>query len=136
MISKIRKALDNRGYKELFINARVDTYLVRENPLEETIERSILYVANGASGIFVPGVHQNEDIKQLVASTHAPLNVLSQPNLTDITHLNNIGVKRFSVGNALSDAAIAFVEDKARVLMKQKNTESLFTNRNITTKFK
>lgn len=75
LLSKIRTALDTRGFKNFFINARTDTYLQMDAPLSETIERAKAYVDNGASGIFVPGLKRDEEIREVVFHIHAPLNV-------------------------------------------------------------
>ncbi len=55
---------------------------------------------------------------------NVPLNFLSLPNLADITHLNN---HWSNIGNVLPNAASVFVEDKARSILKQKNTKGLYT---------
>lgn len=63
VIEKIRSQLDNNGFSDFFINARTDTYLQLDNPLEETIGRAKQYTESGANGIFVPGLAQEGDIK-------------------------------------------------------------------------
>ncbi|WP_313893143.1 isocitrate lyase/phosphoenolpyruvate mutase family protein [Psychrobacillus sp.] len=127
LLYKIRRALDERGYKDFFINARTDTYLQKEQPLLETIERGNAYVESGASGIFVPGVLLDEDIRELAVKIQAPLNVLSLPGLTNCNKLKALGVQRFSFGNALSDKIIAFMDMNATQLFELKDTESLYS---------
>ena len=136
LIEKIRTMLDKHGYNKFFINARTDTYFLQNDPLEETIDRSISYINSGADGIFVPGLYQCDEIKKLAESIGAPLNVMSLPNLTDANSLNKLGVKRFSIGNAFSDSIISSIEDKAQILATQKNTESLYTHCKVKTSFK
>ena len=136
LLETIRNRLDNNGYTDFFINARTDTYFLLENPLEETISRSNHYTNSGANGIFVPGLSESDDIEKIVGSVDAPLNLMSLPNLTDITSLNNLGVKRFSVGNALSDATTAFIEQKAHEILKQQNSASLYESCEVKTVFK
>ncbi len=126
LIEKIRAKLDGQGHQGFFINARIDTYIQLKNPMDETISRAVDYVSSGASGVFVPGVSQSDEIKQLVDAIDAPLNVMSLPSLSDAASLNKLGVKRFSVGNALSDAVTVFIEQKARQLLGQQNTASLY----------
>ncbi|WJQ81089.1 isocitrate lyase/phosphoenolpyruvate mutase family protein [Brevibacillus brevis] len=79
LLSKIRAALDNHGFEDFYINARIDTYFQKKDPLTETIERAKAYVESGASGIFVPGLRNDEDIQAIAAQVNAPLNVLSLP---------------------------------------------------------
>jgi 2-methylisocitrate lyase-like PEP mutase family enzyme len=136
LISKIRNKLDGNGYHAFFINARTDTYLQKKNPLNDTIDRAIAYVNAGANGIFVPRLSQNDEMAKLVESIEAPLNVMSLPNLTDIDNLNKLGVKRFSLGPAFSNAAISFIEEQARILFTEQNTKNLHASCDIKTSFK
>jgi 2-methylisocitrate lyase-like PEP mutase family enzyme len=126
VLSKIRTALDRNGYENFYINARTDTYFQKENPLLETIDRAKSYVESGASGIFVPGVTLDVEIKEIALNIDAPLNVLSLPGLTNCNKLKELGVKRFSFGNALSDKYIAFIEKNAEKLVEFKDTSHLY----------
>lgn len=126
LLFEIRNALEHSGFKDFFINARTDTYLQKENPLLETIERGKAYVDSGASGIFVPGVMLENDIKEISAQINAPLNVLSLPGLTNCNKLKALGVQRFSFGNAFSDKVIAFMEVNAAQLLVLKDTVHLY----------
>ncbi|KKI91143.1 carboxyphosphonoenolpyruvate phosphonomutase [Bacillus sp. SA1-12] len=126
LLSKMRTALDHNGYKDFYINARIDTYFQKENPLLETIDRAKAYVESGASGIFVPGLIEENEIKEITIHINAPLNVLSLPGLTNCNKLKELGVKRFSFGNALSDKVIAFIEKNAAQLLELKDTSLLY----------
>jgi len=135
LISRIRNKLDGNGYHEFFINARTDTYLQKKEPLNDTVDRAVAYANAGANGIFVPGLWQSEEIEKLVKSIEVPLNVMSLPNLTDVDSLNKLGVKRFSLGPAFSNATISFIEEQARVLFTKQNTKNLYTSCNVATSF-
>ncbi|MEF2965593.1 isocitrate lyase/phosphoenolpyruvate mutase family protein [Paenibacillus sp. M1] len=126
LLEKIRIALDRYGYKGFFINARTDTYLQKENPLPETLERVKAYVESGASGIFVPGLKEDDEIKEIATSISAPLNVMSLPGLTNCHKLKELGVKRFSFGNALSDKVIAYLEKNVIQLVETMDTSHLY----------
>lgn len=126
LLEKIRGALDQHGYKDFYINARTDTYLQRKPPLLETIERAKAYVESGASGIFVPGLKEDSEIQEIALHVNAPLNVLSLPGLTNCTKLKELGVRRFSFGNALSDQVIAYVEKSANELLACMDTVHLY----------
>lgn len=128
LIKSIRSGLDDAGYQDFFINARIDAYFHAKEPFQETIARGTRYIASGASGIFVPGMTQGDEIKTLTRCMEAPVNVMSLPDLTDVSQLKALGVKRFSIGNALSDLTIAFMEHTASTLLKQNNTASLYQN--------
>ena len=136
VFEKIRASLDNNGYEDFFINARIDTYFQLESPLLETISRARNYVNSGANGIFVPGLSSIEDIRSIVESVDAPLNVMSLPQLTDVNILQECGVKRFSTGPAFSNTVINFIERKSKELLASQSTESLYTNCDIQTVFK
>lgn len=135
LIEKIRGQLDNNGYSDFFINARTDTYLLLENPFEETISRAKQYIESGANGIFVPGLAQVDDIKKIVELIDIPLNLMSLPNLTDVDSLNKLGVKRFSIGNSLSDATTAFIEQQSHQILTNKNTKNLYDHGGVKTVF-
>ena len=60
----------------LFINARIDTYLMGDRDFADTVARAEAYLAAGADGIFVPGVVDRETVAALAAKIPAPLNVL------------------------------------------------------------
>lgn len=128
LLSKIRAGLENNGYKNFFINARTDTYFQTENPFLETMQRGKAYVESGASGIFVPGVKADDEIKEIAIKIDAPLNVLSLPGLTNCNKLKVLGVKRFSFGNALSDKVIACLKKNAGELLESMNTSHLYKN--------
>ncbi|MGO4273183.1 isocitrate lyase/phosphoenolpyruvate mutase family protein, partial [Paenibacillus sp. TAF58] len=101
LLSKIRTALEKNGYKGFYINARTDTYLLNQDPLNETIYRAKAYVESGASGIFVPGLKEDDEIRAILSQTNAPLNIMSLPGLTNCNKLKELGVKRLSIGGAL-----------------------------------
>jgi len=136
VLTAIRQALDLEGYNDFFINARIDTYFQLSDPLNETISRAAAYVNSGADGIFVPGLSQSDEIKQLVNTIDAPINLLSLPDLADSNKLNELGVKRFSIGNGLSDAVTAFIEAQSHHMLTHKTTENLYTKDPIRTIFR
>jgi 2-methylisocitrate lyase-like PEP mutase family enzyme len=136
LLSTIRHKLDSNGYQDFFINARTDTYLQLNQPLNETLSRAMDYIAHGANGIFVPGLQKEDEIITLVSAIPAPLNVMSLPNLTDISYVNSLGVKRFSLGNSLSDSVTGFIEQKAQELLSEYNSERLYQGSPLNTQFK
>jgi 2-methylisocitrate lyase-like PEP mutase family enzyme len=128
LLSNIRAALENNGYRNFYINARTDTYFQRQNPLLETIERAKAYVESGASGIFIPGLIEEDEINEITMNISAPLNVLSLPRLTNCNKLRELGVRRFSFGNALSDKVIAYIEKNTGELLEFMDTSLLYEN--------
>ena len=135
-IELLRTALEKKGFDHFFINARTDTYLKLENPLNETIERARSYILSGADGIFVPGIVNDEEIKELVNVVDAPINVMALAGFTDVDKIGKLGVKRFSIGNVLSDATVAFIEQNAETFFQTGDVSYLFNKSEIKTVFK
>lgn len=97
-IKVIKKLLTEEGI-EIFINVRTDFYIMGlDNPLKATLLRSTLYEKAGADGIFVPCVTDEEDIKEIVSNISIPLNVMAMPTLPSSQNLQQLGVKRVSMG--------------------------------------
>ena len=135
IIENIRTVLNTNGYPDFFINARIDTHF-QGKEIVETIARAKAYLESGANGIFVPGLYKAEEIKEIATTVSAPLNVMALPNLTDIGQLTALGVKRYSIGNALSDAVIAFIEKMAEEVRDTRNSGVLFDHAKVKTVFK
>lgn len=94
-----------RRNKELFINARTDSFILDvPNKLKETINRMLAYEEAGADGIFVPFIQHESEIIQVTNSTKLPVNVVCVPGLTSVERLASWGVKRISIGNFMHDA--------------------------------
>ncbi|MFZ5554132.1 MAG: isocitrate lyase/PEP mutase family protein [Bacteroidota bacterium] len=135
VVYKIKQTLLSEGFSDFFVNARIDTYLQLDNPLEETIARAKLYESVGADGVFVPCMSEISDVKQLLSEINVPLNLMSLPNLTDINKLTIIGVKRFSYGNAMSDAVIACIEEFSKEILSTQKTDCLYKHGSLTSLF-
>ena len=64
------------GGADVFVNARIDTYLLAVGDpagrLDATLRRAAAFVAAGADGIFVPGAADTAVIAELVAGIDAP----------------------------------------------------------------
>lgn len=97
-IEYLKNTLESRALN-LFINIRCDTYILNvENKQQETVNRLKIYNATGADGIFLPCITNEEDIAEAIANTTLPLNVMCIPGLPAIDLLNQVGVKRVSMG--------------------------------------
>ena len=88
--------------------------------------RAKAYIESGASGVFIPGLTDVNEIKAMACNVIAPINLLSLPGLTNVKLLKELGVKRFSIGNALSDKIIAHLTQHAAQLLKDQDTSSLY----------
>lgn len=84
---------------DLFINVRCDTYLLDvENKTAETAARARLYEDSGANGLFLPCISEAGDIAAATKATRLPLNVMQVPGLPALDVLQDLGVKRVSMG--------------------------------------
>ncbi len=88
--------------------ARCENFLVGRTDLEETISRLQAYQEAGANVLYAPGLVTKEDIAAVVSSVDRPVNVLMglQGVHFTLAQLSDLGVKRVSVGSALSRAAL------------------------------
>ena len=92
------------GGAENFIYGRPD--------LEDTIRRLQAFEAAGASALYAPGLKKAEDIRTVCAAVSKPVNVVMglQGGSLSVAELAALGVRRISVGSALSRAALgAFI---------------------------
>jgi 2-methylisocitrate lyase-like PEP mutase family enzyme len=91
---------------EVFVNARVDTYWLRQDAdLRPTLDRARRYVDAGADGIFVPHVADEHTVRQLCAQIDRPVNVLASPGIS-VRQLAGWGVRRVSTGSLPYRAAL------------------------------
>jgi 2-methylisocitrate lyase-like PEP mutase family enzyme len=90
------------------LTARAENYLVGRPDLKDTIKRLQAYQEAGADVLYAPGLTSKEDIAAVVSSVDRPVNVVMglQGVQLSLAALSNIGVKRISVGSALSRAAL------------------------------
>lgn len=125
-LSAIKTELNQQGI-DIFINVRTDTYLLGiDDALQETLARSAMYQKAGVDGLFVPGIKKEQDIKGVVTSTTLPLNVMCIPDLPDLTCLQNLGVKRISMGNFVHEAMLASLSSMLKLVVKEKSFKNIF----------
>jgi 2-methylisocitrate lyase-like PEP mutase family enzyme len=99
-VAAARRAGEQAGVP-LFINARVDTFLLTGNPdeetMNETLRRAAAYRDAGADGIFVPGLIQPAWIERIVGDAGLPLNIMVSKNTPPVVELAALGVARISL---------------------------------------
>jgi 2-methylisocitrate lyase-like PEP mutase family enzyme len=90
------------------LTARAENYLVGRPDLGDTIKRLQAYQMAGADVLYAPGLTSKEDIAAVVSSVDRPVNVVMglQGVQLSLAELSAIGVRRVSVGSALSRAAL------------------------------
>lgn len=107
-IRATRAAIDSSGHP-VVLTARCEAWLVGDaSPLQTALDRLVAYADAGADCLYAPGVRAPNEIKEIVTAVHPKaVNVLvgsSAPGLT-VPKLADLGVRRISVGSALSRAA-------------------------------
>lgn len=91
------------------LTARAENFLYGRTDLDDTIRRLQAFEAAGADVLYAPGLHDLATIKTVVSALKKPFNLVmgfADPTLT-VEQLSAAGVKRISVGGALSRCALA-----------------------------
>jgi 2-methylisocitrate lyase-like PEP mutase family enzyme len=102
------------------LTARSENFIVGRPDLRDTIARLQAFQEAGADALFAPGLRTKEDIATVVHSIDRPLNVIMglQGVQLSVAELSEIGVKRISVGSALSRAALGAFLKGAREMLE------------------
>ncbi len=91
---------------------RAENFLHGRPDLDDTIRRLQAFEAAGADALYAPGLTRAEDIRTVCAAVRKPVNVVMglKGASFSVAELAALGVRRISVGSALSRAALgAFV---------------------------
>ena len=124
-VERIRAAVEQarRLPFPFMLTARSENYLHGRKDLADTIRRLQAFQEAGADVLYAPGMTDMKEIATLVSSVDRPVNVLAglQGVHFDVGELSRIGVKRISVGGALTRIAFAAVLRAARE-MKERGT--------------
>jgi 2-methylisocitrate lyase-like PEP mutase family enzyme len=90
------------------LTARAENYVIGLPDLRDTIARLQAFQQAGADVLFAPGLKSKEDIITVIQSVDRPVNVVMglQGVQLSLAEVSAIGVKRISVGSALSRAAL------------------------------
>lgn len=107
-IKAARRAIDTSGVP-VVLTGRCEALLVRDpNAFAISVERLTAYAEAGADCLYAPGFSDHEEIAAIVkAVSPKPVNVLvsrADPNLS-LSRLEDLGVRRVSVGSALARVA-------------------------------
>ena len=107
---RIRAAVEakNALHFKFTLTARAENYLVGIPDLKDTIKRLQAYQEAGADVLYAPCITTREEITAVVKSVDRPVNFLmgTQPQRFTLDELSKMGVRRVSVGSALSMAAL------------------------------
>jgi 2-methylisocitrate lyase-like PEP mutase family enzyme len=103
------------------LTARAENLLHGRVDLDDTIRRLQAFEKAGADVLYAPGVRDLATIRTVVSSVTRPVNVVmsaADPDLT-VAQLASVGVKRISVGGALSRLALAAFLKGAREMAER-----------------
>lgn len=115
-----RAAIDSCG-ADVLLTARAECYQVGQpDALRQSISRLQAYAEAGADVLYAPGPRNLDDIRTIVESVKPkPVNALMATNVgLRVSDLAEIGVRRVSVGSALSRAAWGAFLRAAREIAK------------------
>jgi len=105
------------------LTARAESLLYGSSDLDDVIRRLQAFEAAGADVLYAPGVRDLAQIRTVVSALRKPFNLVmgfADPTLT-VDKLSAAGVKRISVGGAMSRFALAAFLKSARE-MKDKGS--------------
>lgn len=116
-IAAARRATEDAGVP-IFINARVDTWIIGgsmddETRFQETLLRARAYLAAGADGIYPIALAKPDVIARLCEEIPAPVNIGARPGLPSLEGLARLGVARVSTATRLALAAYGAAEAAA-----------------------
>jgi 2-methylisocitrate lyase-like PEP mutase family enzyme len=103
------------------LTARAENFLHGRRDLDDTIRRLRAFEAAGADVLYAPGLRDLASIRAVVGAVGRPVNVVmsaADPSIT-VAELAEAGVKRISVGGALSRLALAAFLRGAREMKEQ-----------------
>ncbi|QDU33340.1 Carboxyvinyl-carboxyphosphonate phosphorylmutase [Poriferisphaera corsica] len=110
VIEAIREVKTDLGIP-FVINARTCAYWlkigVESSRLGLAIERGNAFANAGADCVFIPGALSEDIVKELVEGIDVPLNTIANPAFHDFERLNEIGVRRLSIGSGAVRAVFA-----------------------------
>ena len=119
-IAAVRRAAAAAGV-QLVINARIDVFLRGDRShaerVDEAMRRGRAYAAAGADCVYPISLREADAIGRIVSEVDAAVNVLLRPGAPSMDRLQQLGVRRISVGGALAQHAMAGTEAIARRLL-------------------
>lgn len=119
MLDRMKTQLTN-SHESLFINVRSDAFLLDVNDKQkEAAQRIKVYENSGADGIFLPLISNEHDIVSVTSSTKLPLNVMMIPGLPDLNKLDDLGVKRVSMGPFMANATYKKTKELAKEVIER-----------------
>src|SRR5437868_666162 len=106
-VDRIRAARAAIADSGVLLTGRAECFLVGRDDIDEVIRRLTAYAEAGADCLYAPGIRERDQIAAVVkAVAPKPVNLLiSAPGGLTLRDVEELGVRRVSVGGALARAA-------------------------------
>ena len=107
--------------RPFLLTARAENFLWDRPDLDDTIRRLQAFEKAGADVLYAPGLKDLDTMRLVASSVGKPVNVVmsaADPGLS-AAQIASTGVKRISVGGALSRLALAAFIEGARAMKEQ-----------------
>ena len=118
-VDRVRAAVETARERSVVLTARCENLWLGVNDLSDTIKRLQAFEEAGADVLYAPGLRTLEEIRAVVSSVGKPVNVVmgfADPSIT-LEQLAEAGVRRISIGAALSRLALKSFMDGAREML-------------------
>lgn len=115
-VDRVRAAVETARARSVVLTARTENQLWGANDFADTIKRLQAFGEAGADVLYAPGLRTLDEIRAVVSSVGKPVNVVmgfADPSIT-LEQLAEAGVRRISIGAALSRLALKSFMDGAR----------------------
>ncbi len=117
-VERVAAAVESAARHGMVLTARAENHLYDIDDLDDTIERLIAYREAGADVLYAPRLVRSQDLRRIVESVRAPVNVLAMRQAPAIPELAALGVRRVSTGGGLARAAYGALAVAARELQE------------------
>jgi 2-methylisocitrate lyase-like PEP mutase family enzyme len=127
-IERIKAAVEAKKTFDFpfMLTARAENFVHGLNDLKDTIRRLQAFQDAGADVLYAPDLKDYDDISTVIGSVDRPLNVMIGASFT-VSKLNEIGVKRISLGSLLARSAFGEMVRSAKEV-KEKGTCNFANN--------
>lgn len=125
-VKRVRIARDAIGNSGVVLTGRAEGFLHGKPDLDDAIKRLKAFADAGADCLYAPGIRTREQIEALVkAVAPMPVNLLmSTANGLTVKDIEDMGVRRISVGGTLARVAMHAFIKSAREIAEQGKFDS------------
>src|SRR5215212_5069448 len=115
-VDRVRAAAEAARDLPFVLTARAENHLYGRDNLDDTIKRLQAFEEAGADVLYAPGLPDLEAIRTVCASVNKPVNVVMglKGPVYSVSELQDVGVRRISVGGSMARAALGALMRAAR----------------------